>query len=289
MKNELGPDIRIASIGPAGEQCSLLSCIINDKWRAAARSGLGALMGSKRLKAVVVKGTGTIPVAEDERAKSLRQKFIADGKSSPTFQLFSGFGTCGVTAMFAASGESPVKNWGGTGEDYPNAAAVSDGSVIAHQKKKYACFGCPIACGGEVTVEGSPYACETHKPEYETLCAFGALCLNDNLESIIKINDICNRSGLDTISAGAAIAFAIECYENGIVGKGDTGSIELTWGNHRSIVALTERMARREGFGALLADGVRAASQKIGKGSEQFAMHLGGQELPMHDPRNTPG
>ena len=289
MKEEMGPDIRIAGIGPAGEKCSLLSCIINDKWRAAARSGLGALMGSKRLKAVVVKGTGTIPVAEDEKAKSLRQKFIADGKSSPTFQLFSGFGTCGVTAMFAASGESPVKNWAGIGEDYPNAAAVSDQSVVAHQKKKYACFGCPIACGGEVTVDSPAYACETHKPEYETLCAFGALCLNENLESIIKINDICNRSGLDTISTGSSVAFAIECYENGIVGRDDTDGIELTWGNHQAIVALTEKIARREGFGALLADGVRKAAQKIGKGSEQFAMHLGGQELPMHDPRNTPG
>ncbi len=289
MKAELGPDIRVAGIGPAGEKCSLLSCIINDKWRAAARSGLGALMGSKRLKAVVVKGTGTIPVAQEEAARNLRQKMIADGKNSPTFQLFSGLGTCGVTAMFAASGESPVKNWGGTGEDFPNAAAVSDGSVVARQKKKYACFGCPIACGGEVTVDSSPYACETHKPEYETLCAFGALCLNDNLESIIKINDICNRAGLDTISTGASVAFAIECYENGIVGKADTGGIDLTWGNHQAIVALTEQMARREGFGALLADGVRRASEKIGKGAERYAMHLGGQELPMHDPRNTPG
>jgi aldehyde:ferredoxin oxidoreductase len=290
MREDLGKDIRIASIGPAGEKCSLLSCIINDKWRAAARSGLGALMGSKKLKAVVVKDTGKIPLADEESGRTLRQKLIAEYKESPVYQLFSGLGTCGVTAMFVASGESPVKNWGGVAEEvFPNAADISDKSVIGYQKKKYACFGCPIACGGEVKVDSGPYACETHKPEYETLSAFGPLCLNDNLESIIKINDICNRAGLDTISVGAAIAFAIECYENGILTKKDTDGIELTWGNHQAIVAMTEKVALREGLGSILADGVQKASRKIGKASEQFAMHIGGQELPMHDPRNTPG
>ena len=290
MKKELGGDIRLACIGPAGEKCSLLACIINDKWRAAARSGLGALMGSKKLKAVVVKGTGKIPFVNEEMAGNLRQKLISESKENPFFQLLSGMGTCGVTAMFVSNGESPVKNWGGASEkDFPNAAAISDQSVIGYQKKKFACFGCPIACGGQVKVENGPYACETHKPEYETLSALGPLCLNDNLESIIKINDICNRAGLDTISLGATIAFAIECFENGILTKDDTDGIELTWGNHQAIVAMSEKMAEREGFGEILADGTRVASHKIGKGSEQFAMHVGGQEIPMHDPRCTPG
>lgn len=290
MKEELGTDIRLACIGPAGEKRSLMSCIISDKWRAAARSGLGALMGSKKLKAIVVKGTGKIPLVNEEMASNLRKKLIADCKDNPVFQLFSGFGTCGVTAMFAANGESPVKNWGGVGEaDFPNATDISDKSVVNYQKKKYACWGCPIACGGEVKVENGPYACETHKPEYETLIALGSLCLNDNLESIIKVNDICDRAGLDTISLGGTIAFAIECYENGILTKDDTDGIELTWGNHQAIVAISEKIAKREGLGEILADGTRIASQKIGKGSEQFAMHLGGQEIPMHDPRCTPG
>lgn len=290
MRSEWGNAVRVAGIGPAGERCSLISCIINDKWRAAARSGLGALMGSKRLKAVVVKDAGTIPVADGKTAQAERQRMIAAGKNNPFFQLLSGFGTCGVTAMFVASGEAPVKNWSGAGdEDFPNAAAISDQSVTAYQKKKYACSGCPIACGGEVTVETGPYACSTHKPEYETLGAFGPLCLNDNLESIIKINDICNRAGLDTISTGAALAFAIECYENGILTPDDTGGGELTWGNHHEMVSLCEKIGRREGLGALLADGVKSAAEKIGKGAERFALHVGGQELPMHDPRNTPG
>jgi aldehyde:ferredoxin oxidoreductase len=290
LKKELGGDIQVASIGPAGEKCSLLSCIIADKWRAAARSGLGALMGAKKLKAVVVEGSGKIPLANEEGARSLRKKLIADSKESQTLKLLSGFGTCGVTAPFAISGESPVKNWAGVGDrDFPNGAAVSDRSVIAYQKKKYACWGCPIGCGGEVKVESGPYACETHKPEYETLSALGSMCLNDNLESIIKINDICNREGLDTISVGATIAFAMECFEKGILTKGDTDGIELTWGNHEAIVAMALKMAKREGLGEVLVDGVRVASEKIGKGSQEFAMHLGGQEIPMHDPRNTPG
>jgi aldehyde:ferredoxin oxidoreductase len=290
MKEERGNSIRVASIGPAGEKCSLLSCIINDKWRAAARSGLGALMGSKKLKAIVVNDSGSITVADDKTAQEERKRLITGGKNNPLFQLFSGFGTCGVTAMFVTAGEAPVKNWTGAGDgDFPNAAAISDQSVTAYQKKKYACFGCPIACGGEVTVEKGPYACATHKPEYETLGALGPLCLNDNLESIIKINDICNRAGLDTISVGAAIAFAIECYENGVLTLEDTEGSELTWGNHQAIVSLSEKIAQREGLGALLADGVKKAAEKIGKGAESYAVHLGGQELPMHDPRNTPG
>ena len=124
-----------------------------------------------------------------------------------------------------------------------------------------------------------------HKPEYETLAAFGSLSLNDSLESIIKLNDMCNRYGLDTISAGATIAFAIECYENGLLNKNDTDGIELKWGNHKAIVAMTEKLARREGIGDILADGVRVAAQRIGKGAEKFAMHIHGQEMPMHDPK----
>jgi aldehyde:ferredoxin oxidoreductase len=128
-----------------------------------------------------------------------------------------------------------------------------------------------------------------HKPEYETLCTFGTLCLSDNLEAIIKANDICNRAGLDTISAGCVIAFAIECYENGILTKEDTDGIELKWGNAEGIIAMTEKLAKREGLGDILADGVKVASEKIGKGSEEFAIHIGGEEPGMHDPKFTPG
>ncbi len=118
---------------------------------------------------------------------------------------------------------------------------------------------------------------------------FGSNLLNDNLDSIIKLNDICNRYGLDTISAGACIAFAIECYENGIITKKDTGGLEMKWGDHKAIVAMTEKLGKREGFGDILADGVKIAAKKIGKGSEKYAMHIGGQEVPAHDSRGGAG
>ncbi|MFC2069260.1 aldehyde ferredoxin oxidoreductase C-terminal domain-containing protein [Chloroflexota bacterium] len=123
------------------------------------------------------------------------------------------------------------------------------------------------------------------RPEYETQAAFGTMCLNNNTESIAMANHICNSYGLDTISAGCVIAFAIECYENGIITKKDTNGIELTWGNHRAIIDMTWNMAKREGFGDILADGVKVAAEKIGKGAEEYAVHIGGQELGLHDPK----
>jgi aldehyde:ferredoxin oxidoreductase len=131
------------------------------------------------------------------------------------------------------------------------------------------------------------YAEGRHPPEYETLASFGTMCLNNNPESVIMANDICNRYGLDTISAGTTIAFAIECYENGLITNKDTGGIELSWGNHQAIIAMTEQLARREGLGDILADGVRAAAWKIGGGAEEYAMHVGGQEPGLHDPRSA--
>ena len=154
----------------------------------------------------------------------------------------------------------------------------------------YGCYACPVRCGALVQVKEGPFATkgEVHRPEYETLAALGALCLNDSVESVIRANEICNLYGLDTMAVGNAIAFAMECYENGLIGKKDTDGIELTWGNSKAVVALAEKMAKREGFGAVLADGVEKAAQRIGKGAEKYAMHVHGHRIPYHDPRNSP-
>ena len=162
-------------------------------------------------------------------------------------------------------------------------------NVTKYQVRRYGCFGCPIACGGVVTVPEGPYqVTEGRKPEYETLASFGPMCLNTNVESIIKANDICDRYGIDTISAGTVIAFAMECYESGLIGEKETGGIELTWGNASAIVAVLEKMAKREGFGAVLADGVQRAAERIGRGSDKCAIHVHGQEPGYHDPRLNP-
>ena len=161
--------------------------------------------------------------------------------------------------------------------------------MIGKRAKKYGCWKCPVACGGIMKAMKGDYelAEGSHQPEYETIAAFGSNCLNDNIDAIVFANDICNRYGLDTISAGATIAFAIECYEHGLITKRDTDNIELTWGNHRAMIAMLEKMAKREGFGDVLADGVKVAAQKIGKNASDFAMHVDGQELPMHNPRSN--
>ena len=286
LRSELGKDIEVACIGPAGEGLSLLAAVMNNKGRAAGRSGLGAVMGSKKLKAIAVAGQMNVPLADSDGASQLRKKYLSE--LLPVAEFFRAYGTPGITASSAHNGDSPVKNWGGVGTvDFPDVTPIGGDAVIALQEQKYACWHCPLGCGGHMKEGAGEYQYEAgaHKPEYETLCMFGTNCLNNNLESIIKVNDICNRYGLDTISAGAAISFAIECYENGLITVKDTDGIEMTWGNHHSIVAMTEKMARREGFGAILADGVKVASGSIGKGSEQYAIHIQGQEIPAHDPK----
>ena len=289
LKAELGKDVPVTCIGPAGEKCSLISCIINDGGRAAGRSGLGAVMGSKKLKAIALRGNLSIPLADREETLRLRKKYLS-GMSGLLVDIFQDYGTCGIMKDAVDSGDAPIKNWGGDGKtDFPNAAKISDENVIRYQVRKYGCYGCPLQCGGRVKVEKGPYKSEGRKPEFETLGAFGPLCLNDNIESIIKANEICDRYGVDTVSTGSTIAFAIECYDKGIITKKDTDGIELTWGNHEAIIELTEKIAKREGFGEVLADGVKKAAERIGNGAEEYAIHVQGQELPMHHPKKTPG
>jgi len=294
LKSELGEEVRIASIGPAGEKTSLIACITNNRGLAAAgRSGLGAVMGSKKLKAVVVTGHQQVPIADSETANRLRREHIAELRAAESggvrrFEQMRKYGTTATTHLSAHSGDSPVKNWGGVGVvDFPDPSGVSGDAAIANQERDFTCWHCPQACEGILKAGTGEYKypAGARRLEYETLASFGSLCLNNNTESIAMANDICNRYGLDTISAGSVIAFAIECYENGIITKEDTDGIELTWGNHRSIVAMTEKMAKREGFGDILADGIKVAAEKIGKGAEQYAVHIGGQELGMHDPK----
>jgi aldehyde:ferredoxin oxidoreductase len=289
LKEKHGDKTRSACIGPSGESLSLISGVINDKGRAAARSGLGAVMGSKKLKAIAVRGDMKVPLADEEKARELRREWAKRVNVGFADDLKQ-YGTCAITASSSETGDSPAKNWGDAGSEvFPNSSAISDDAVMEYQERKWACWQCPIACGGHMKVVEGPFAVEGHKPEYETLAVFGTMCLNDNLESIIKVNDICNRAGLDTISVGCAVAFAIECYENSLITKDDTDGIELKWGNAEAIVAMTERIAKRDGFGDVLADGVKIAAEKIGKGSGKYAIQVGGQEVPMHDPKFTPG
>ena len=289
MRDEYGKDLEVACIGPSGEKMALIAAVMNNKGRAAGRSGLGAVMGSKKLKAIAVQGNMKIPVADAEKSASMRKKHLDN--MGPNVKFMREFGTPFLFNMCCEVDDAPTKNWAGAAVvDFKNFADIGAENVKKHQVRNYACWHCPIGCGGIMKAGEGEYKYEAgaHKPEYETLAMFGSNCLNNNLDSIIKANDICNRYGLDTISAGAAIAFAIECYENGLITKDDTDGIELTWGNHEAIIAMTEKLAKREGFGDVLADGVKVAAEKVGKGSEKYAMHIGGQEVPAHDSRGGP-
>lgn len=289
LREEHGKDLEIACIGPAGEKMALIAAVMNNKGRAAGRSGLGAVMGSKKLKAIAVQGNMKVPVPDTQRSADMRKKHLAN--MGPNVKFMRKFGTPFLFNMACETDDAPAKNWAGVASiDIPTYPKLGAENVEPQQVRNYACWHCPIGCGG-IMREGTgeyKYTAEAHKPEYETLAMFGVNCLNDNLASIIKANDICNRYGLDTISAGASIAFTIECYENGLITKDDADGLEMTWGNHKNIITMTEKLAKREGFGDVIADGVKKAAERIGKGSEKYAMHIGGQEVPAHDSRGGP-
>jgi aldehyde:ferredoxin oxidoreductase len=314
---EKGDKAKVACIGPAGEKLSFISGICNDRGRLAARSGLGAVMGSKKLKAVVLSGKRRIDVHNRDEIKRLSRQcnrwvqwqppFLLGPQAAymgvvmrllPTQMAMDGmiekillrkWGTSSLNQASVEMGDSPIKNWKGSNVDFnPKRSLPTNPDAIKKvERVKYHCYACPLGCGGICAMQGK-YT-ETHKPEYESTLALGGLCLNSDMDSIFYMNEVLNRAGMDTISAGGTVAFAIECYEKGLLTKADTDGLELTWGNSKAIIALVEKMVRREGIGDLLADGSKVAARKIGKGASDYAIQAGGQELPMHDGRNDPG
>jgi len=277
---------RVGAIGLAGVNLSRMASIIFDgrRSRAAGRGGMGALMGSKNLKAVVVKGKDKPTIAHPDRLRgSIRAqvesiKLLTKGLSS--------YGTAGSVALVESRGDLPIKNW--LGGSWEEGAQKTNGQVIAARmlKSHHTCFSCPVRCGKEIHLAEGEYAgLEGHGPEYETTAGFGALCLNDNLESILAANELCNRYGLDTISTSSAIAFAIEAKEKGLLPRMGPHDPDLTWGNHRAIIETIHLIAQRQGLGELLADGVRSAAQRIGREAHRFAIQVKGLEIAYHDPR----
>ena len=293
IRGELGDkQVKVACIGPAGEAKSLLACIRHEGG-AAGRSGVGAVMGSKRLKALAIRGTKKVPIADPERFAALRKDYLKSVKVTehPWAVMFKKWGTCSFLSPCILDADSPIKNWILFGEEeFPNHGKISDDAVIKYQTRNHACLGCPLGCKGWYRIETKHYGViESSKPEYETLSMMGPNCLIDDLEAISKANDLCNHYGLDTISTGSTVAFAMECYERGAITKRDTGGIEFAWGSGAALVAIVEKIARREGIGAVLADGSKLAAERIGKGSEKWAIHVGGQDMPAHDPRVSIG
>jgi len=284
IQEELGDkQVRVAQIGPAGEKLVRTAGICNDISHFYGRCGTGAVMGSKKLRAIAVRGHNAVPLADPDKVSEISKMLIEVAKVAS--KGMTDYGTSAGLGMLNAGGILPTKNFQeGQFDGFEDITGQKMAETILVNRGT--CYHCPIRCKREVEV-GPPYNVDPAYggPEYETLASFGSLCGNNDLKSIAKCNQICGAYGLDTIEVGNSIAFAIECYERGLLTNSDTGGLELTWGNADAIMTLTEMIAKREGFGDVLAEGTKRAAEKIGKGAIQYAMQVKGQELPMHEPR----
>ena len=282
IREELNDNlVRVALIGPGGENLVRYACVMVDLKDAAGRTGMGAVMGSKNLKAVAVRGSGRIKVSDKRILTELSRHLIEKVKDMRLHE----YGTGSLFEEYAASGNLPIRNF--RDGEFQNAAVLSAKNVKATVRVGMeGCYACPIRCKKIVKID-EPFTVDPAYggPEYEALASLGSNCGVDDLKAVCKANEICNRFSIDVISAGVSIAFAMECYENGLISDKETGGLKLKFGNAEALVRMVEMIGRREGLGDLLAEGVKRASEKIGKDSERFAMHVKGQEIPMHEPR----
>ena len=286
LRAQHGEDSSVMSIGIAGEKLVRFSAIITDgkDGRAAARSGIGAVMGSKNLKAIVARGTLDVEVYDrallNEYIKENAPKTVAAGVG------FRKFGTAASVVGNDLVGDLPIKNW--TVGRWPEGAAKITGQKMAETALvgNFYCKSCIVGCGRKVKIESGQYAgVDGAGPEYETMGTLGSLCMVDNLEAVLYANQLCNDFGMDTISAGGVIAFAMEAFEKGLITEKDTGGMQIKFGDHAVMVELLKQIGNREGYGRILGEGVRRVSEDMGGLAKEFAMHVKGMEFPGHDPR----
>jgi aldehyde:ferredoxin oxidoreductase len=284
LAGQTDPKARVAAIGPSGETLSCMAGVITGglEARVMGRSGPGAVMGSKNLKAVVVRGDQRPSIADPKILQDATREFLPNLKF---VEGLSKFGTASVIESKEAAGVLPIKNF--SQAHWDKAKKIAGPALVAkYLEKHYGCYSCPIRCGKDVKGPEGPYAGVVgHGPEYETLSAFGSLVLNDDLKSLIHLNFLCNDLGLDSMSAGIAVAFAIESNLRGYLKEND--GLDLQWGSAQAVGVLMEKIARRQGVGAIFADGVEKASRALGKETESFALHSKGVEVSLSNPTPT--
>jgi len=284
IKEETGDRlVRVSQCGVAGEKLVRFAGIANDVTHYAGRSGIGAVMGSKNLRAIAVRGKLGVPVRDPGVVRKLAA-WMNENWKNLSYGLYD-TGTAGGVMGLNATGGLPTRNFREgifEGAEKISGQTMRDTVLV----ERGGCYACPIRCK-RVTKASGEFGQEPvyGGPEYETIASLGSCCGVDDLEAICRGNEICNAYGLDTISAGVTIAFAMECFENGILTLKDTGGVELRFGNADAMVKMLRMIAMREGIGDLLAEGTVRAARAIGKGAEQFAMHVRAQEIPMHEPR----
>ena len=291
IREELADDkVRIAQIGPAGENLVRFANIVNELKHFNGRNGLGAVMGSKKLKAIAVRGTKSIELYAKEKVSQVTKEITKRVMENPLSRDLRELGTPGFIRPFYEAGCLPSYNWT-TGYFKEGESLTVETYNKTILKRTESCFACPIRCKRVAEVNEPDLKVDPAYggPEYETIVAFGSICGISDLKYIAKANELCNKYTMDTISTGMVIAFAMQCYEEGLLTKEDTGGIELTFGNKDALLVLIEKMAHRQGLGDLLSQGFYLASQKIGKGAEKFIYQVKRQEIPMHDPRIKTG
>ena len=290
IREELGDErIRVAQCGPAGEKLVRYACVVNELKHVNGRTGMGAVMGSKNLRAIAARGNERLAANDPDKVREIGKKVVELIKQAPLAQNFKKFGTPFFVMPLQNSGILPTRNF--QAGQFEGAEAICGETMTdTILESSEGCYACAVQCKRAVKVEGKYAATpEYGGPEYETVAALGSFCGIDNLAAIAHGNEMCNRWGVDTISAGVCIAFAMELTERGILKQKDMDGIDLRFGNVDGMLEMIRKIAFREGFGDTLAEGVQRAAQKIGKGSEKYAMHIKGQELPMHDPRGKQG
>jgi len=279
--------VRLATIGPGGEQLVATACVINDLRHAAGRCGLGAVMGSKNLKAVAARGHGAVPVADRDGLRELA-RWMRDHWKEKSWDLHD-LGTPGGLLDLHEAGALPTRNFQDgqfEGAEKITGTTMRDTILIGRE----GCYACPIRCKRVVRVSDTYEVDPVYGgPEYETVAAFGSNCGVDDLRAIAKAHEICNAYSLDTIATGMLVSFAMECYENGLLSREHTGGLDLRFGNAEAMVELTRMIAEREGLGDLLADGMVPAARRIGGNAADYAHHVKGQPFPMHECRTRHG
>jgi aldehyde:ferredoxin oxidoreductase len=290
IRAEISPDVGITCIGPAGENMVSYACLINER-RALGRGGAGAVMGSKNLKAVVVRGKKKTPLADADGLKAALKNGMKELSQNPmTSKVLKIYGSASMLRNLMDNGVLPEKNWSDTALE--EAEAITAERMREHfLVKDGACSsGCPVKCSKMFRVkDGDWKGALSEGPDYETVYAFGSCCGIYDLAAIIQADEICDLLGLDTISAGVSIAFAMECLEKGIVNPDDYGTRDLAFGNAQAVIGLIEDIAFKRDFGAVVARGTKLMAEKFGQGSEKFAMHAKGMELGGYDPRGLKG
>jgi aldehyde:ferredoxin oxidoreductase len=288
IKEELGDhNLRVACIGPAGEKLSRIACIINER-RAAGRKGVGAVMGSKNLKAIAVRGTNKVPVQDPQAFSQILKDLHKLMRDDPALYPGLGkFGTSLAVDVTSAMGIWSAKNWMDTGVFCP-AEKLGSQPLDTFTIRRNPCYRCPVGCSQvRIAKDGSYANVLTEGPEFETIYSLGSNVGVDYAPAVIAADRLCDEYGLDSISTGVTISLAMELYERGIISKEEVDGLELRFGSYESVLELIRKMATREGVGDLLADGSRLAAQRIGRGADRYAIHIKGLELPAYDIRGA--